>query len=535
MRSRFPCAALLVLVFPVLAQSAGMPADADLQRRGARIGRVLIQIDEVFDGSSQLAAPYRLVNGLHVATQEETVQRQLLFRSGDPYEPRLLAESERLLRSQSYVNEAVIQPVEYRENEVDVLVRVHDVWALSAGVSLGRKGGENSARLKVEDANFLGRGKRVSLARWSDVDRSAWRLAYDDSNVLGSRWQMAGAFATMSDGGERTLAVRHPFYSLGTSWSAGSAVSSVTSAVSRYSLGSAVQNVDMNEQILALDGGVSAGLVDGWARRYLGGLRSVSRRFSLRPDEPLAVLPEDRDLVYPWVGLELIEDAFVRTRNLDQIGRTEDVYLGRRARLELGLATQAFGSTRDGMILSGALQAGADLGRNRLWFGALDTSGRIEDGSLVNGRLALNSRFYLRHSDHRLSFASLTATCTSNLDPEEQLVLGGDNGLRGYPLRYQAGTSSALLTLEERFYSRWQPLKLFDVGAAVFIDAGRAWGSSELAAEPAGWLADAGFGLRLGSARSALGNVLHIDLAFPLNGPADIDQVQLLIETRKSF
>lgn len=32
-------------------------------------------------------------------------------------------------------------------------------------------------------------------------------------------------------------------------------------------------------------------------------------------------------------------------------------------------------------------------------------------------------------------------------------MLGGDNGLRGYPLRYQVGTTNALITLEERFYS----------------------------------------------------------------------------------
>ena len=49
-------------------------------------------------------------------------------------------------------------------------------------------------------------------------------------------------------------------------------------------------------------------------------------------------------------------------------------------------------------------------------------------------------------------------------------TIGGDNGLRGYPLRYQSGTARALFTVEERFYSNWQPLKLFDVGAAAFVD-----------------------------------------------------------------
>jgi hemolysin activation/secretion protein len=122
-----------------------------------------------------------------------------------------------------------------------------------------------------------------------------------------------------------------------------------------------------------------------------------------------------------------------------------------------------------------------------------------------------------------------------NPDPELQLMLGGDNGLRGYPLRYQAGASRALFTLEERYYTSWQPLKLFNVGAAAFLDVGRVWGEDAYAASPRGWLGDVGIGLRLGSARSSEGNVLHIDLAAPLDRTPGLDPWQILIETRRSF
>ena len=65
---------------------------------------------------------------------------------------------------------------------------------------------------------------------------------------------------------------------------------------------------------------------------------------------------------------------------------------------------------------------------------------------------------------------------------------------------------------------------------------GRTWGDSAFGpTENLGLLKDVGFGLRLGSTRSALGNVLHIDIAFPLDGPSSIDRVQLLIRTKSSF
>lgn len=514
-----------------------VPSGAALRARGARVGQIEISVDEVFEDARHLAAPYRIVNGLHLETHESTVIHKLLFHTGDLYDARVLEETERILRSQRYLEDAVIVPTRYNEedNTVDLLVRVHDVWTLSPGFSFGRRGGENDTRIKFEDSNFLGLGKQISLARSSDVDRSAWRFAYTDPNLFGSWWTLSGAYSSMSDGSERSLALARPFYALDSHWSADVAVSDVTSAVPRYSLGKPVESIGMQQQMFDLGGGISAGLSEGWARRYLAGFRYESRKFSQWPDATAGSVPNDRVLSYPWVGFELIEDSYISTRNLDQIGRTEDLYLGRSARVEVGFASSALGSTRDGLILSGALQAGADLGDERYLINTLAVGGRIEGGDLANARIAAGTRYYLRHSKHRVSFASATGTVTSNLDPETQLLLGGDNGLRGYPLRYQAGTASALLTLEERFYTDWQPLKLVTVGAAIFLDAGRTWGHDDFAASPAGWLTDVGIGLRLGGSRSGMGNVLHVDLAFPLNGGHDIDSMQFLIETRKSF
>ena len=195
---------------------------------------------------------------------------------------------------------------------------------------------------------------------------------------------------------------------------------------------------------------------------------------------PGVAIPADRVVAYPWVGLEVIEDEYVSTRNLDQIGRTEDLYLGLSARLEAGFAATALGSTHDGLILNGKLQAGADLGNEQYLIHSLGFGRASRATRSRTHRSTGRSRYYLRQSVHRVFFASVSGTVTSHRDPEEQLLLGGDNGLRGYPLRYQAGDESALVTLEQRFYTDWQPLKLFNVGAAVFFDAGRTWGHDRL-------------------------------------------------------
>ena len=115
------------------------------------------------------------------------------------------------------------------------------------------------------------------------------------------------------------------------------------------------------------------------------------------------------------------------------------------------------------------------------------------------------------------------------------LELGGDSGLRGYPLRYQTGESRMLISIEERFFTDWYPFRLVRVGFAVFADAGRTWGENPAGGTPIGWLKDVGFGLRLAPTRSGSNKVFHVDLAFPLDGDSSIDSVQFLLTSSRSF
>lgn len=529
-----------------------VPSNEELEARQARIGHIAVQVDEVFETDQPLAAPYRLANSLHITTRQSTIASQLLFKPGDPFSRKQLDETERLLRGQRYLNEASIVPVRYNtDNTIDVVVRVHDVWTLSPGVSFGRKGGANHTKAEFEDTNFLGLGKHLSLSRESNVDRTAWQLSYKDPNVLGSRWKLATSYANLSDGGEKVFNLSRPFYSFDSRWSFDLGAGDTTNTISEYALGHVVDRYRMHEQLFSVGGGISQGLIDGWTTRYLGGMRYESRAFDALPGLSRGTAPEDRVFSYPWIGIEVVEDQYLKTRDLDQIGRTEDIYLGNLARLEVGYATTAMGSTRDAFMLRSALRSGTAFSADQYILGSIDFTGRLEGGDLDNGMMELATRYYLRHSPHQVFFASLSTSIASHLDPEQQLLLGGENGLRGYPLRYLAGSTQALITLEERFYTRWQPLKLVNVGAAVFFDAGRSWGRDRYAGVGAsnalngalanstdagdGWLKDIGIGLRLGSARSGLGNVLHVDVAFPLDGGSDIRNIQFLVETRRSF
>ncbi len=48
-------------------------------------------------------------------------------------------------------------------------------------------------------------------------------------------------------------------------------------------------------------------------------------------------------------------------------------------------------------------------------------------------------------------------------------------------------------------------------------------------------LKDIGLGLRIGSSRSSRGSMVHLDLAFPLDGDPSIKRVQWLVSTSDTF
>ena len=49
------------------------------------------------------------------------------------------------------------------------------------------------------------------------------------------------------------------------------------------------------------------------------------------------------------------------------------------------------------------------------------------------------------------------------------------------------------------------------------------------------WLSDIGVGLRFLNARASFGNILHVDLAFPMNRDPSIKSFQVLVQTGKTF
>ncbi|MBP7586541.1 MAG: hypothetical protein KBA72_01220, partial [Thermoanaerobaculia bacterium] len=174
-------------------------------------------------------------------------------------------------------------------------------------------------------------------------------------------------------------------------------------------------------------------------------------------------------------------------------------------------------------------------GDRQLLIASAALGGRLESGGSGPALLSLGLRYLFRDFANQALYIAASADVAHRLDAERQLLIGGETGLRGYPLRYQEGDRRALLTVEQRWYGAREFFHLFRLGAALFGDVGRAWFAGATQAGDLGWLRDVGAGLRIASTRTSHANVIRLDIAFPLDGDPSIEKVQYLVSTSERF
>jgi outer membrane protein assembly factor BamA len=530
---------VLACAGPVWAQEpAPLPTFTELEAMGARVGEIRVVAKDIFDTTDpkEDKVLFRWANALHIQTRPSVIQRALLFKSGEPVSVRLIDETERLLRGARYLYDVRVRPVAVRDGVVDIEVETRDTWSLDLGVSAGRSGGTNSSGLRLKEYNLLGTGITLSLARSSNVDRTGTDFEFSNDRAFGNWTALSFAHATNSDGRRDAASAVRPFYALDTRWAAGVTALKDDRIDSIYNAGNIVAQYRHRQTAAEVFGGWSAGLTDGWVSRYSLGVNLQDDAYALEPAllAP-SQLPPDQKLVTPFLRYELLEDRFEKELNRNLIGRPEYFALGLASKVQLGRAATVLGSSQNAWVYSGSVSRGFEPFTDHTLIIAARVSGQLADGPVRRQRLGAQAQYYLPQTKRWLFYAAAYGDQLTRPEPGESLLLGGDNGLRGYPLRYQSGERRALFTLEERFYTDLFIWQLFRIGGAAFFDTGRAWGGANANALNPGWLSNLGAGLRIVSARSAFSNVLHIDLAFPLNGTPDVKKVQFLVKTKTSF
>ena len=512
-------------------QQIGLPSDNELvnfdamrerssleKYDGRKIGNIYVINLPVFSlqDPEENNAIFRFINRVHFPTRHDVIRRQILFNEGDMLQPRVITESERILRSNSFLSDAVVLPYQLCDDSLDVVVVVRDLWTMRPQFFISRKGGYNEYGISLGDNNIFGSGNSMFLQYVNDRERDTKSIGYSTKHLFGTHVRLDTVYQDATDGFSKILNVVRPFYSLDSSWMYGINLKERIFEESLQELNQNILIFDHIENEYQVFAGYSSGLVKGYTQRYIVGFKRGEDIFESA--DITTTIPDDRILAYPWLLYSIVEDNIAIYKNLNVLYRTEDVPVGLGLSALLGYADDRFGSDLSQWVLSLSLSNSPLTLDQHLLKTKFEVNSFWDRDAhdFVNTVSSFNLSYYWLRTEKQRLFLGLTYDHGKNLASDELLPLGSDEGLRGYPSEYLLGERRLLLNLEHRHIFDAHYLNIARFAGVLFFDMGQTSNPSNSIATDSELLTSAGIGLRMSSSKTNIGNIIHIDLAYPL-------------------
>ncbi|MDQ3136921.1 MAG: hypothetical protein M3Q93_04975 [Gemmatimonadota bacterium] len=484
---------LLVLPFRLAAQVDDTLRAVELDRR------------DIFDpGERGFVA--RVGNALHVQTRAATIQRELLFGPGEPFDSARAAESERNLRALGVFRRVRIDTV---RTDTGLVARVltKDGWSTKADWRFRSTGGEVAFTIGLVEDNLLGTASSAAVRYRKTPDRSTVTLAFRRPRLFAGAVGIGAVYEDRSDGRLAGLALEQPFYSLTSPAGFRFDVDDRDERVLRFFDG-ADDARDSITHRFSLVRASAAWAVRASSDGYLRlGVQGQVRRENFRPEGSTA--PFERTVtgvVGPY--LTWSRANFLVTQNVAGFAREEDVDLGLTVRAGLLVAPKAFGYERNGIAPLVAARLGARVPGG---FGYLEAlaKGLYDAAGLDSGSVQLAATVVVQPGPRQVGIVHVEGGWLENPVPGGEFDLGLGTGPRAFRSHAFTGDRSYFVTAEYRLTILDDFLGMIGLGIAGFADHGGAW----YAGSPrrTGW--DAGIGLRLGASRSTDTDALRFDLA----------------------
>lgn len=165
---------------------------------------------------------YKAGNAVHTKTKKLAIRNLLLIKKNVYLDTLLMAESERLIRSQRYVRGVVVRPVLVSKDSdsVDVYIRVLDSWSLVPDFATS----SSVSTFKLTEKNFFGTGHEfANIYRKSlNSNEDAFSTSYTIPNLMNTYIRTMLSYQIDVNGNYvKFLNIERPFYSTYTRWGGG--------------------------------------------------------------------------------------------------------------------------------------------------------------------------------------------------------------------------------------------------------------------------------------------------------------------------
>ncbi|WP_114325610.1 hypothetical protein [Candidatus Colwellia aromaticivorans] len=500
--------------------------------------KVTFKPQTIFDENEQgFSIVHRWANAIHIDTKKITLENEAAFfieKCDKNFAD--MAELERHLRSRKYLRDAKITSDEMVEN---ITVTTWDNWSLMPTISFGRQGGESTYSFGIKERNLLGLGIDAEVQTYKNSQRKGYKLKSTIPLFRKKNIDIKLRFADNDDGTQQSLFLQKHFASFYThdAYNIGFNEESRNDTLYQNDSELAIFAHDIsfkNAEYAWLDFNHNSALL-----RYRIGMTQDQDKFSPIDDTDSSIssafLPQDRDFLYPWFGVDYIEKNFRKLTNIHLITQIEDFNHGWQISSRLGLSD----GTKENnawALFQVNIDKGFEIHDKALLLMNVALSGDIYEQQDHRLLLRINTEYFYNIDPRWGFYLSNTNIVSTNQYLDQPVTIGGNTGLRGFPLQYQHGEHSIKLTSEIRYYPHINLFKLFDLAGAAFMDTGKTFGDSVVKNSEDTWLYSVGIGARLYSPHSAGSHqVIHIDFAFPQSDTPDIDSFEIRVEAKQSF
>jgi len=516
--------AILAALFLVPLPAPAFPGGAD--SASLTIGRITIVQRPVFDENDstlfrevgtfsrplgELGQTMRgVANDVHVQTRDDVIRRELLFKEGDPYDPRLVDESARHLRALRIIGNAVIECDTSANGQVDVTVRTHDRWTLNPSMSAQLGGGVSGFGVGVREDNLLGTGQKAEIGynRLSDrVHPDGGQAAYAEPRLFGSWWGTTAQLSKADELSQASVDLTRPFYADAATWAARGVAGVGRVRIRQYQDGTVLSDgyLDQENELLWLASSSGDATKLQLAGAYYR-MRSTADSMALRPFDNV-------DLVI--ASISVMGREYTTGRYIENFGHVEDVPFGYLASLAVGRNLHFSSAGSVDYFVRAFAQAGGDLG------GGLSGHYRASMTSYLVGdvpnemTISATAVHYWHILADQTLLGRVTTTIGSHWVPSSQLTLGSFTGLRGYRNYEFEGDRMLVVNLEHRIFSLLN-VWFFKLGTSYFFDSGVVWNQGEGFGGQK-FHSAAGIGLQIESGKNLGNGVFRVDLAYNLD------------------
>jgi hypothetical protein len=399
---------------------------------------------------------YDIGNRTHIKTQRMTIKNLLLIKKNEPFDSLLVKESERLIRSQNYVQEVFFY-FESKKNSdsVDVFIRVIDKWSLIPRGSIST----SSFTIGLKEINFMGLGHEFTnvFTRNYDLSNNSFSTNYYIPNIKNT-YINTTLFYGINEHQSilRGLTVDRPFYSPLAKWAGG------------FSLVEQFQSNSSNETIKAEVKNIRYNIQDYWAGHawqifrgnteddrttnlVLNG-RFLRVHYRQKPDAFLDTLNLYANENFYLGSVGISRRRYVKDKYVFNFGFTEDVPVGNVYELTGGYQEKSTGRLYAGARITSGNYSDWGYLAWHLEYGGFLRASEVEQGVFAAGidyftKLLQLGRWHFRQ------FIKPQFITGINRFSYEKITINNEYGLRGFSATEVNGTKKILLTLQTQSYS----------------------------------------------------------------------------------